>query len=117
MTTGTASEHHGIGLWLPVAEPSAPTRSLGGRRGPTATGSRTAGPHPNSPGFCSAAARWALLTEAETAWALGSLRSPAMGTYVLGYFHGWRLLQSWLDHPDRQLRARRLLSEPTCHPT
>ncbi|WP_326797427.1 hypothetical protein OG946_20070 [Streptomyces sp. NBC_01808] len=56
--------------------------------------------------------RWALLTEAETAWALGSLRAPAMGTYVLGYFHGWRLLQSWLDHPDRRLRVRQLLREP-----
>ncbi|RFU86609.1 hypothetical protein DY218_11295 [Streptomyces triticagri] len=56
--------------------------------------------------------RWALLSEAETAWALGSLRTPVMGTYVLGYFHGWRLLQTWIDEPDRQSRVRRLLTEP-----
>ncbi len=55
---------------------------------------------------------WALLTEDETAWALGSLRSPSMGVYVLGYFHGWRLLQSWLDHPDRPARVRQLLTKP-----
>jgi hypothetical protein len=56
--------------------------------------------------------RWALLTEAETTWALGFLRSPGMRSYVLGYFHGWRLLRSWLDHPDRPARVRRLLTEP-----
>jgi hypothetical protein len=56
--------------------------------------------------------RWALLTEAETAWALGSLRSASMRAYVLGYFHGWRLLRSWLDHPYRNARVRRLLTEP-----
>jgi hypothetical protein len=53
-----------------------------------------------------------MLTEAETAWALDSLRSPGMRAYVLGYFHGWRLLRSWLDHPDRNVRVRRLLTEP-----
>jgi hypothetical protein len=57
--------------------------------------------------------RWALLTEAETKWALESLRSPTMRVYVLGYYHGWRLLRSWLDHPDRHARVRRLLTEPT----
>jgi hypothetical protein len=56
--------------------------------------------------------RWALLTDAETAWALDFLRSPAMRTYVLGYVHGWRLLRRWLDHPDRNARVRRLLTEP-----
>jgi hypothetical protein len=56
--------------------------------------------------------RWALLTEAETAWAIGSLRSPGMRAYVLGYFHGWRLVRSWLDHPDRAARFRQLLTEP-----
>jgi hypothetical protein len=57
--------------------------------------------------------RWALLTEGETKWALESLRSPTMRAYVLGYYHGWRLLWSWLDHPDRHARVRRLLTEPT----
>ncbi|QYN40238.1 hypothetical protein K1T35_14315 [Pseudonocardia sp. DSM 110487] len=56
--------------------------------------------------------RWALLTDAETAWALDFLRSPAMRTYVLGYVHGWQLLRRWLDHPDRNARVRRLLTEP-----
>lgn len=56
--------------------------------------------------------RWALLTEAETTWALGFLRSPGMRCYVLGYFHGWRLLRTWLDHPDRPARVRWLLTEP-----
>jgi hypothetical protein len=57
--------------------------------------------------------RWGLLTEAETGWALDFLRSPGMRAYVLGYFHGWRLVQHWLDHPDRSARVRRLLTEPT----
>jgi len=35
-----------------------------------------------------------------------------MRAYVLGYFHGWRLLRHWLDHPDRLARVRRLLTEP-----
>jgi hypothetical protein len=56
--------------------------------------------------------RWALLTEAEAAWALDFLRSPGMRAYVLGYFHGWRLLRDWLGHPDRDARFRRLLTEP-----
>ncbi len=56
-------------------------------------------------------ARWALLSEAETAAALGSLRSSGMALYVLGYFHGWRLLDAWLDAPDRTDRVRRLLTE------
>lgn len=56
--------------------------------------------------------RWGLLTEAESAYALGLLRSPGMRAYVLGYFHGWRLLRTWLDHPDRTSRVRRLLTEP-----
>lgn len=53
--------------------------------------------------------RWALLPDAETAAALGSLR--ATGLYVLGYYHGWRLLNSWLAAPDRTARVRRLLTE------
>lgn len=56
--------------------------------------------------------RWALLSDAEQAWALTFLRTPAMDTYVLGYYHGWRLLRSWLDHPERLHRVRRLLTEP-----
>ncbi|MEO3750553.1 hypothetical protein [Streptomyces sp. B6B3] len=55
--------------------------------------------------------RWALLSEAETATALGSLRASGMALYVLGYFHGWRLLDAWLDAPDRADRVRRLLTE------
>jgi hypothetical protein len=35
-----------------------------------------------------------------------------MRAYVLGYFHGWRLLRAWLDHPDRNARFRRLLTQP-----
>ncbi len=57
-------------------------------------------------------ARWALLTEAETKWALDAVRAPGMSTYVLGYYHGWRILRSWLDHPERSARVRRLLTEP-----
>lgn len=56
--------------------------------------------------------RWALLTEDETSWALRFLGTPAMDTYVLSYYHGWRLLGSWLDHPERSTRVRRLLTEP-----
>ncbi|WP_419992517.1 hypothetical protein [Streptomyces boninensis] len=56
-------------------------------------------------------ARWALLSEAETAAALGSLGAAGMALYVLGYYHGWRLLTPWLDTPDRPVRVRRLLTE------
>ena len=56
--------------------------------------------------------RWALTSEAESQFALGFLRTPGMDTYVLGYYHGWRLLGPWLDHPDRTRRFRRLLTEP-----
>jgi hypothetical protein len=66
-------------------------------------------PDPEIAGYLT---RWALLTEAEAAWAVGFLRSPAMRAYVLGYFHGWRLLRHWLDHQDRLARVRRLLTEP-----
>ncbi|MGW4113735.1 hypothetical protein ACWEFJ_22940 [Actinosynnema sp. NPDC004786] len=55
--------------------------------------------------------RWSLLTEAEAAAALTSLRAPGMSLYVLAYFHGWRLLDAWLDVPDRTARVRRLLTE------
>ncbi|MEU6412469.1 hypothetical protein [Microbispora sp. NPDC046933] len=55
--------------------------------------------------------RWALLSDAEAAAVLGSLRTAGMGLYTLGYYHGWRLLSSWLDHPDRAVRVRRLLTE------
>ncbi|OPG11514.1 DUF885 domain-containing protein [Microbispora sp. GKU 823] len=55
--------------------------------------------------------RWALLSDAEAAAVLGSLRTAGMGIYTLGYYHGWRLLNSWLDHPDRTVRVRRLLTE------
>ncbi|MEV6232448.1 hypothetical protein AB0L88_31775 [Saccharopolyspora shandongensis] len=30
---------------------------------------------------------------------------------MLGYFHGWRLLDSWLDATDRTAGVRRLLTE------
>ncbi|MER6142011.1 hypothetical protein ABT174_18525 [Streptomyces sparsogenes] len=56
-------------------------------------------------------ARWALLSEAETGAALAALRATGMALYVLGYFHGWRLLDSWLAAPDRDVRVRRLLTE------
>ncbi|GAB3760480.1 hypothetical protein [Microlunatus parietis] len=57
--------------------------------------------------------RWALLSEAEAAWAVTAVRSPAMGAYVLGYQAGHRLVGDWLDRPDRTDRFRRLLTEPT----
>ncbi|SEG84491.1 hypothetical protein SAMN04489712_11713 [Thermomonospora echinospora] len=55
--------------------------------------------------------RWALMSDAEAAAALGSLRAPGMELYTLGYYHGWRLLNTWLDSPDRTTRVRRLLTE------
>ncbi|MER7081552.1 hypothetical protein ABT308_25670, partial [Saccharopolyspora kobensis] len=55
--------------------------------------------------------RWALIPEAETGAVLGTLRAGGMSTYVLGYFHGWRLLDRWLAAPDRDARVRRLLTE------
>ncbi|MEU5978742.1 hypothetical protein [Streptomyces sp. NPDC047315] len=55
--------------------------------------------------------RWALLSEAETPAALATLRATGMALYVLGYFHGWRLLDSWLAGPGRAARVRRLLTE------
>lgn len=54
---------------------------------------------------------WALCDESEVAAALNSVRAPGMGVYVLGYYHGWRLLRPWLDGPDRRRRVRRLLTE------
>ncbi|RIQ34104.1 hypothetical protein DY240_04070 [Jiangella rhizosphaerae] len=58
--------------------------------------------------------RWALLTEAETAWAVAYLRSPGAGVYVQGYFQGWKLVRGWLDADADGRRARfaRLLTEP-----
>jgi len=56
-------------------------------------------------------ARWALLDEAEIGSALGVLKAPGMEVYVLGYYHGWRLVRSWLDTPSRHQRVRRLLTE------
>ncbi|WP_280269256.1 hypothetical protein [Nocardia wallacei] len=55
--------------------------------------------------------RWALYDEGEVAAMLQSLRAPGMGVYVLGYYHGWRILRSWLDSADRHARVRRLLTE------
>lgn len=55
--------------------------------------------------------RWALYNEAEVAAALNSVRAPGMSVYVLGYYHGWRILRSWLNAPDRHRRVRRLLTE------
>ncbi|WP_198036926.1 hypothetical protein [Nocardia sp. BMG51109] len=55
--------------------------------------------------------RWALYSEDEVAAAFGSIRAPGMAVYLLGYYHGWRLLRTWLDTPDRSLRVRRLLTE------
>ncbi len=55
--------------------------------------------------------RWALFNEAEIGPALRSLAAPGMDLYVLGYYHGWRLVASWLTRPDRHNRIRRLLTE------
>ncbi|MEE1942881.1 hypothetical protein V1L54_26300 [Streptomyces sp. TRM 70361] len=55
--------------------------------------------------------RWALLSDAETAAAMGSLKATGMALYIFAYFHGWRLLDSWLAVPDRSARVRRLLTE------
>ncbi|MEU9607990.1 hypothetical protein [Streptomyces sp. NPDC048057] len=55
--------------------------------------------------------RWALLADTETPTALTTLRSTGMALYVLGYFHGWRLLDTWLSGPEREVRVRRLLTE------
>ncbi|MEV5537899.1 hypothetical protein AB0L13_13665 [Saccharopolyspora shandongensis] len=55
--------------------------------------------------------RWALLSDAEAGAALGSLRAGGMALYVLGYFHSWRLLDSWLDATDQTTGVRRLLTE------
>ncbi|MFE4613146.1 hypothetical protein ACFRK5_33125 [Streptomyces niveus] len=55
--------------------------------------------------------RWALLSETDAAAAVGSLRATGMALYVLAYFHGWRLLTTWLATPDRPQRVRRLLTE------
>ncbi|MFG2172990.1 hypothetical protein ACGFMO_16740 [Streptomyces niveus] len=55
--------------------------------------------------------RWALLSETDAAAAVGSLRATGMALYVLAYFHGWRLLATWLATPDRPERVRRLLTE------
>ncbi|HZG02237.1 MAG TPA: hypothetical protein VE546_01455 [Streptomyces sp.] len=65
-------------------------------------------PDPELAGYLS---RWALLSDAEAGTALRSIRATGMGLYVLGYFHGWRLLDSWLAAPDREARVRRLLTE------
>lgn len=56
-------------------------------------------------------ARWALYDQREIAATLRSIGGPGMGLYVLGYYHGWRLVGSWLDAPDRHRRVRRLLTE------
>ncbi|MFD0851644.1 hypothetical protein ACFQ07_05410, partial [Actinomadura adrarensis] len=55
--------------------------------------------------------RWALLSEAEVAAAMGALRAPIMEVYTLGYYIGWKLLKAWLNVPDRPARVRRLLTE------
>ncbi|MBA9005752.1 hypothetical protein [Thermomonospora cellulosilytica] len=55
--------------------------------------------------------RWALLSDDEARMALGTLRAPGGTLYTLGYYHGWRLLNAWLDSPDRTTRVRRLLTE------
>ncbi|MFC4562220.1 hypothetical protein ACFO4E_10170 [Nocardiopsis mangrovi] len=56
-------------------------------------------------------ARWALLGETGTGAAMAAVATPAMSLYIFGYYHGWRILRSWLDHPDRHRRVRRLLTE------
>ncbi|TYC19056.1 hypothetical protein FXF52_38730 [Micromonospora sp. MP36] len=55
--------------------------------------------------------RWALLSGEEAAAALAALRATGMALYVLAYFHGWQLLDTWLTAPDRRPRVRRLLTE------
>ncbi|WP_405800615.1 hypothetical protein [Streptomyces sp. NBC_01506] len=55
--------------------------------------------------------RWALLSATDAGAAVGSLRATGMALYVLAYFHGWRLLDTWLAAPDREERVRRLLTE------
>ncbi|WP_031507889.1 hypothetical protein [Streptomyces megasporus] len=55
--------------------------------------------------------RWALMSGAETAAALGSLKATGMALYIFAYFHGRRLLDGWLAAPDRNERVRRLLTE------
>lgn len=52
--------------------------------------------------------RWGLLTQEEADWAVGSVHSVSMAAYVLSYYHGWRILNPWLDRPER---VRRLLTE------
>lgn len=54
---------------------------------------------------------WALLSEEESGAALTSLRAPGMALYVLGYFHGWQLLDPWLASAEREAVVRRLLTE------
>ncbi|ONK14531.1 hypothetical protein [Streptomyces sp. MP131-18] len=60
--------------------------------------------------------RWGLLTDEEVAAALKSVTSPGMNAYVLGYYYGWRLVDTWLARaapgPEREARVRRLLTEP-----
>ncbi|MDT0268243.1 hypothetical protein RM844_18320 [Streptomyces sp. DSM 44915] len=55
--------------------------------------------------------RWALLSDDEARLALSSIGSTGMAFYVLGYFHGWRLLDTWLAGDRRAARVRRLLTE------
>jgi len=55
--------------------------------------------------------RWALLGEDEIAAFFKVLSAPGMNAYVLGYYHGWRILRPWLDAPGRHDRVRRLLTE------
>lgn len=54
--------------------------------------------------------RWALLSDAEAAAALATLRATGMAVYITAYFHGWRILDTWLA-TDRTALVRRLLTE------
>ncbi|WP_228000734.1 hypothetical protein [Nocardia australiensis] len=54
-------------------------------------------------------ARWALLGDTEIAAARPLVVEA--NPYLFGYYHGWRHVRAWLDHPDRTRRLRRLLTE------
>lgn len=54
-------------------------------------------------------AKWALLDDHQLAAAVPQLATPGGHPYIFAYYHGWRLLQSWLT--GEPSRVRRLLTE------